>query len=357
VCNMRKLATIRKIDAILPIPDADAIEVAVVGGWKVVVKKNEYIAGDLATYIEIDSFVPHNIAPFLSKGKEPRVYDGIEGERLRTVRLRGQCSQGLLLPMSDWSDGDIEFKEGDDITEKLGIIKWEAPVPAHLTGQIKGNFPTRIPKTDQERIQNLKEELSYWKHNNYTFEVTEKLDGSSMTVYFMDNEFGVCSRNLDLKRDEENSFWKTAIHLDLESIMRDMGLQYAIQGELVGESIQRNPYKINGQKFYIFDVYDISNGTYLTPTQRLKYIRELSERNPEIEGVPLVFIDHYLKGTMDELLSYADCKSKLNPSTDQEGFVYKCNQDPNISFKVISNNFLLKAEKSESHRPDSSKNS
>jgi RNA ligase (TIGR02306 family) len=353
---MRKLATIRKIDAILPIPNADAIEVAVVSGWKVVVKKNEYTAGDLATYIEIDSWVPNRLAPFLSKGKEPRIYDGILGERLRTVRLRGQISQGLLLPMSDWTDGSVEFNEGDEVTEKLGIVKWEAPIPAQLAGQIKGTFPSFIPKTDQERIQNLKEELAYWKHNNYTFEVTEKLDGSSMTAFFMDGEFGVCSRNLELKRDEENSFWKIAIELDLEKIMRDMNLEYAIQGELVGEKIQRNTYKIKGQKFYIFDVYDIKNGKYLTPTQRLKYIRYLSEKNLDIESVPIVFIDHPITGTIDELLSYADCKSKLAPSIDQEGFVYKCNQNSNVSFKVISNNFLLKAENSESHRPTSSEN-
>ena len=232
----------------------------------------------------------------------------------------------------------------------------DSPIPAHLAGEIKGNFPSRIPKTNQERIQNLKEELAYWKHNNYTFSVEEKLDGSSMTVYFMDGEFGVCSRNLDLKLDENNSFWKTAIHLDLENSMREMGLDYAIQGELVGESIQHNIYKIKGQKFYIFDVYDIKNGTYLTPAKRLKFVRDLSEKNPEIESVPILFIDHQLTGTIEDLLEHADCRSKLNPAVDQEGFVYKCNNDPNISFKVISNSFLLKAEKSEAHRPYNSKN-
>ena len=93
---MRKLATIRKIDALTPITGADAIECAHVGGWKVVVKKGEYIAGDLAVYIEIDSWVPTTLAPFLSKGNYPRVYNEVEGERLRTVKLRGQVSQGLL---------------------------------------------------------------------------------------------------------------------------------------------------------------------------------------------------------------------------------------------------------------------
>ena len=97
---MRKLATIRRIDAIRPIPDADAIECAVIGGWSVVIKKGEYRAGDLAVYCEIDSWIPHELAPFLSKGQEPREFEGIRGERLRTVKLRGTTSQGLLLPLS-----------------------------------------------------------------------------------------------------------------------------------------------------------------------------------------------------------------------------------------------------------------
>ena len=96
---MRKLATVRRIDDIRPIPDADAIECAVIGGWSVVIKKGEYREGDIAVYCEIDSWIPHELAPFLSKGQEPREFEGIRGERLRTVKLRGQVSQGLLLPL------------------------------------------------------------------------------------------------------------------------------------------------------------------------------------------------------------------------------------------------------------------
>jgi RNA ligase (TIGR02306 family) len=351
----RKMAWVAKIDEIKPIENADLIVAYRVGGWWVVDKKKAYTVGDLVIYASIDSWIPNSIAPFLSKGKEPRLYEGILGERLKTIRLKGTLSQGLLLPSQTVADKVDNITENMDVSGLLGIVKWEAPIPAHLVGEIKGNFPSSIPKTYQERIQNLKEELDYWKHNNYTFSVEEKLDGSSMTVYLMDGEFGVCSRNLDLTRDENNSFWKTAIHLDFENIMREMGLEYAIQGELVGERIQHNIYKIKGQKFYIFDVYDIKNGNYLTPTKRLKFVRDLSEKNPEIESVPILFIEHQLTGTIDELLEYSNCKSKLNPSVDQEGFVYKCNQDPNISFKVISNNFLLKAENSEAHRPNNSK--
>jgi RNA ligase (TIGR02306 family) len=93
---MRKLATIRHIDAIDPIPNADSIEVATLGGWKVVVKKNDFTVNDLAIYCEIDSWIPHTLAPYLSKGETPKVYNGVEGQRLKSIKLRGQISQGLL---------------------------------------------------------------------------------------------------------------------------------------------------------------------------------------------------------------------------------------------------------------------
>lgn len=167
----RKLASIQKIEEIKPIEGADAIEAYRVLGWWVVSKKDEFKVGDLVCYFEIDSWIPHELAPFLSKGNEPREYNGVKGERLRTIRLRGQVSQGLLLPIhtvwtkhvdfhkfpeantwdwqSDWTDDEVI---GLDVTAILGIQKWEAPLPAQLQGQAKGTFPTSlIPKTDQER--------------------------------------------------------------------------------------------------------------------------------------------------------------------------------------------------------------
>ena len=95
---MRKLATIRKIDSLTPIEGADKIELATVGGWKVVAQKGLYNVGDLAVYFEIDSWIPETLAPFLVKGKEARVFEGVAGERLKTIKLRGQISQGLLMP-------------------------------------------------------------------------------------------------------------------------------------------------------------------------------------------------------------------------------------------------------------------
>lgn len=348
---MRKLATIRRIDAIRPIPEAELIECAVVGGWTVVVKVGEYCAGDLAIYCEIDSWIPHELAPFLSKGQEPREYNGVKGERLRTVRLRGQLSQGLLLPFTStladyakdyddegqpfWMGPEDFFQEGEDVSEMLGIQKWEAPIPAQLAGDVRGMFPSFIPKTDQERIQNLTAEIEDYRNRELSFEVTEKLDGSSMTVYSFEDDQGVCSRNLNLKETAHNSLWMVARRDGL--LDKISGRDIALQGELVGEGIQGNPYKIKGQQFFCYDIYDIRAGKYFTPEQRREFCLTY-----EINHVPVYAKLSQITETVAEMLLGAERKSTLNSGAEQEGVVFKCNQDPAVSFKCISNRFLIK---------------
>lgn len=342
--TIRKLASIAEITYIKPIEGADAIECAIVnGGWPVVVKKGEYQVGDVAIYLEIDSWVPHELAPFLSKGQEPREYNGVKGERLRTVKLRGQISQGLLLPI------DLTFfrDPGTDVTETLGIQKWEPPIPAQLQGTMKGNFPHFIPKTDQERCQNLRKEI-FEEHKGETYEVTTKLDGSSMTVYVKDGEIGVCSRNIDLKETEGNSFWKAAREQNiveaLAHISEDKGEEYAIQGELIGEGIQGNPEKLTGQRFYLFDIYSITESRYLKPQERYSIMDKMNLfYDADVEHVP--FIDTVCGvtnefGTIDDLLAFAEGPS-LNPQTKREGLVFK-SYDSDFTFKAIANSYLLK---------------
>ena len=342
---MRKLATIRKIDALTPITGADAIECAHVGGWKVVVKKGEYIAGDLAVYIEIDSWVPTTLAPFLSKGNYPRVYNEVEGERLRTVKLRGQVSQGLLLPLDvlrgKVSDNDFEYLsdcENMDVTELLSIQKWE-PATEFMSADAKGAFPSQIPKTDQERIQNLSYELEQWKTEGITWEVTEKLEGSSMTAYLIDGEFGVCSRNLNLKPNPDATFWKTAIDAKLEEAMRKFGDNIALQGELVGEGIQGNIYKLKGTHFYVYDIYDIAEGKYFEPIDRRVFCKMYT-----IKHVPVMHANTELLTSVDSLLNLAEGKSVMGMiGCEREGLVFKCNEKE-VSFKAISNRYLLKSK-------------
>ena len=304
----RKLATIRSIAAIEPIEGADAIEVAVVDGWKVVVKKGEYAAGDLAVYLEIDSWVPTTLAPFLTKaGHFPKVFEGVEGERLRTIKLRGQISQGLLLPLSvvfelpPTTNVDII---GADVTEQLGIIKWERPMNAQLAGMARGNFPALVPKTDQERVQNLVKEFNGVFQED-TWSITEKLDGSSCTFYLDDEDvFHVCSRNLDLKEDEANSFWKVARKFQIEDIMRRNFMKgMAIQGEMIGEGIQGNQYKTQ-LDFYVYDMYNTHTAQYILPIQLKAACERLG-----LKHVPILAEDISLVGeSVSGILAQAEGK-------------------------------------------------
>ena len=334
----RKLATIRQIDNIQPIEGADMIELATVGGWKVVVAKDvNHKVGDLVVYCEVDSFLP--IEPefeFLRKSSYKKMADGNEGFRLKTIKLRGQISQGLIVPLDVLLKRGVssdDVYEGLDVTGMLNIVKYEPPVPAQLAGLVKGNFPSFLKKTDEERIQNLTREFEQYK--NEVFYVTEKLDGSSVTFYVKDGVFGVCSRNLDLLEDENNSMWKFAIESGLRDRLVGLGKNLAVQGEIIGEGIQGNPYKRIGQTVRIFNGFDIDKYDYLSLSELIELVKVL-----EVRTVPILDLDFTLPDTIDELLSYADSKSVLNEKFDREGVVIR-SHDRKISFKAISNKFLL----------------
>jgi len=198
----RKLATTRKITDIRAIDGADVIELATVGGWNVVVAKDvRYKVGDIVVYCEIDSFLPiKEEFEFLRKSSYKKMGDQ-EGFRLKTIKLRGQVSQGLILPIGVLPITQFatahDLPEGMDVTEMLSIVKYEAPIPAELSGKVKGGFPYFLHKTDEERVQNLVNEYEEYKlTSKHQFYMTEKLDGSSATFYMNEGEFGVCSRNL-----------------------------------------------------------------------------------------------------------------------------------------------------------------
>lgn len=340
---MRKMATIRKIDSLRPIEGADAIECAIVGGWTVVVKKGEYAAGDLAVYCEIDSFIPTAIAPFLTKpGHSAKTFEGVEGERLRTMKLRGQLSQGLLLWRQLALDKVGEIYEGMDVSDLLGIVKYEAPVPAALAGEVKGMFPSVIPKTDQERVQNLSMEFAQWVADSLHWEVTEKLEGSSMTVYVIDGEVGVCSRNLDLKRNPDNSLWRAALRYDLEEKLKIAGTNIAIQGEIVGNGIQGNIYKMRDQDFLVYDIYDIDAGRYYTPAERKAFVQVFGLNHCPVLAYSAELYDTLGITNMEQVLKFAEGKSVMGQiGCEREGVVFKCHER-SVSFKSISNKYLLK---------------
>lgn len=340
----RKLATIRQIAEIKEHTNADTLEIAIVDGWQVVVRKGEFNAGDLVVYFEVDSVLP--VLPeyeFLRKCCYVK-RDWIEGFRLKTIRLRGEKSQGLIVPVEhgavDWIKNIRGLYDsvllGDDVTDNLGVVKWDPPVAAHLSGQVKGTFPRFIPKTDQERVQNLVRELKTASDNQDVYEVTLKLDGSSCTLYWCDGEAGVCSRNQELKINDENSgnsFVKVMVESGLLDAFNEKKINIAFQGELMGPGIQGNRENFIEHRFYIFDIFDIDEQRYLNPTERLEW--DFSEFK-NVYHVPSLGFEIPMP-TVNEMLAYAEGPSINNPV--REGLVWK-RFDGEFSFKTISDTYL-----------------
>lgn len=344
---MRKLATVQQIAELRPIEGADAIEVARINGWDIVVKKGDFKVEEMVVFCEVDSFLP--IKPeyeFLRKSSYKKMPDGTEGFRLKTIKLRGQLSQGLLINYQTLiskippdENGHINLPDmGEDVTEILGITKYESPIPACLSGLVKGNFPSFIPKTDEERVQNLSEAYNTYKQNK--FYVTEKLDGSSMTCYLHNDEFGVCSRRVDLKETEDNSYWISARLEKIEEKMRANFLHnIAFQGELIGPGIQGNRYKVVGKpQLHIFNMYNIMNGEFYHADIMIETCKALG-----LKHVPILYHHFPLPDTVEDLIQYAEGKSVLAPDVEREGVVVRT-YSKGISFKAISNKYLLKNE-------------
>jgi len=371
----RHLATIQQISRLTSIPDADNIEIAHILGWEVVVKKHEFKAGDLIIYAEIDSVLPeHPEFEFLRK-KSSWVDNGlVKGFRIKTIRLRKQLSQGIVFPITIlkqftaplfddlrsldamlWkqvlSGTRIESNFiGTDVTASMGIVKYEYPIPAQLAGKIKRDFPQHLmPKTDETRIQSIPHILT--ENAGTRVYVTEKLDGTSCTFYYekATDTFGVCSRNLELKlEDEENEYVKMAKFLNLEEQMRNFGQSVCIQGEIVGPGIQHNKYKRTQSEFYVFNIYMIDSKQYLGYYSVLGFLSHF----PNLKMVPVLALST-LDHTVEQLLALAEGDSMLYSEQTREGVVIRplfedVNNTPNtkgeklgrLSFKVISNKFL-----------------
>lgn len=342
---MRKLASIQKIESISSIPGADKIEVIQILGWKCVSKKGEFSEGDKCVYFEIDSLLPNKEwSSFLRK-------KGEESYRLRTVRLRGQISQGLALPVSVFPEIQ-EAQIGMDVSELLGIEKYEPVIPAQLAGMVKGKFPCFLHKTDEERIQSNPELLEHLK-NSGAFYASLKMDGSSMTCYVRDGEFGVCSRNLELKEEGGSSYWRMANELNLKEKMLNPEAQispvfpkvftmknFAIQGELCGPGIQGNPLELKNLGFFVFDVFNIDEDRYLNGIDLISFCSCFSLR-----GAPLFEAGSDFIMTVEGVLKMAE-EAKYPNGAPAEGLVFRPIKttyigNSRLSFKAINNNYLL----------------
>jgi len=360
---MRKLAAVREILAIDPIENADRLELATILGWKVVVKKGEFQVGDKVVYFEIDSILPEeDWSEFL----RPRKF------KVKTIKLRGQISQGLALKLEEVGI-PTDTLVGTDVTDCLGVTKqrertsqnpvvndsyrktkWFFKYPLlrkiyfYFNPPLDKGWPEFIPKTDETRVQNHPNIL-YVTRNKNLYE-TEKLDGQSYTAFFHRGKktsflarglFGVCSRNIWLKTEADNNWWdvtrKFQIKEGLENYCRTHNVSLAIQGEIVGPRIQGNRYQLKDLDLFIFNIIDIDERRYLNYSEKKNILEALGLK-------PVPFLESSIPGgDVDYWLDRAEGPSSLNKNVEREGIVVRSILDDSFSFKAISNKFLLKS--------------
>ena len=359
---MRKLASIQKINDIRPIPGADSIEVARVLGWDVVVKKNEFHVGDEIVYIEIDSFLPiEDEYEFLRKTSYKNDKFLGEGFRLKTIKLRGQVSQGLILPISVVENkGWHGLPVGTDVTEILGIKKWEVPETAGLGGDVAGRRPGWVEHSDETRVQSDTSLIE--KFAGLEYYITTKYDGSSHFVAIDDeNVFRAGSHNMELKEtDKPGTFWawlkENNIPEKLLSLKEELNAKRLyIIGEWCGEGIQKNRLNLRKPQWFPFTVN--VDGKRLGLAGLEDVCRKLDIPHVEVEEVGFDLPSKY--PTVDALLERAGKNITHAYNGEQEGIVIrpvngyyvpkietpygiKEGTPEILSMKVINNKYLLK---------------
>lgn len=337
--TMRKLASLQRIKHVRPIPGADSIECVGVLGWDCVSKKGEFGEGDLCVYFEIDSLLPDR--PEFGFLRKSCWKDDLGKHRLRTVRLRGQISQGLAMP-ADAFPNLPSAEVGFDLTEFLGVEKWESPTPAQIAGDARA-FSWPISKTDEVRVQQDDEMHFLECLSGRPYYISLKLDGTSCTFIVdpRDGEYHVCGRNYSYRRSDFHSFWRISDRYNLEEGLRSMGGRCALQGEVVGPGIQKNRIGLRNVDFYAFNVIDVSNGSRLHFDEAMSVSERLG-----VKFVPILERGESFSYSQEELLEmakgkYRDHFSEAKDSEEREGIVVRslCGL---VSFKAISNEFLLK---------------
>ena len=394
----RELAYVVAIDEIRPIEGYDRVEHARVGGWWVIVKKDQFKVGDLAIYIEVDSKVPE---------QEPFLFLDKRNFKVKTLKMCKVISQGLLMSPEDFGwhtwqmeDGEPEisvghyaYKVGDFLTEKLGITYADVEdnkrkansadkykLMAQRNGKLfskqpfrwlmkrdwgkkvlfvffgrkkdkKNGWPAWVVKTDEERCQNMP--WLFPGNPDEEWIATEKVDGTSTTFTMKRDkkkfDFYVCSRNVVFDKPEKECYYDTNVYLEMaekykiESVLKAILLEHpdlsfvTIQGETYGEGVQKRDYGIKGHDFKAFNaIFGFKEGVRrLNPIELRKFLIPL--------GIPCIDIvdEHFIiPATCDELLAAAGGASAIDGGM-REGLVFR-SYDGVKSFKAVDNAFLLR---------------
>lgn len=337
-----KVATLEYIKNVYPHPNANKLDIAVVNGWKVCIKKNEYKIGDLCIYVNIDTQL-----------KECVQYEFLRNKkfRIKSNKLRGQLSEGIIFPTSllkEFGYSTIiidENIEGTDVSEYIGAKHYEKPISMNLLGTSIGQMPSFIKKTNEENLENVIEVLEELKNKPYY--ITLKVDGSSTTYYINNGKYGVCSRNLELNEEENNGFWKVSKKYDIEkkltTYFKDKNV--AVQGEVYGPGIQNNLLKTKEISFYAFNLWDIDN------KKNLDYI-DLKTFcvSTQIPMIPVIEENEEFNLSLEDLQSISN-KLKYSSGFAAEGIVvrpkttfYSNKMRSYCSFKVKNEEYKLKYE-------------
>lgn len=372
---MRKLASIQKVTNIRKHPNADTLDICNVLGWEVIIKTGDFKDGDWCVFYECDSVLPkHEIFAFLEKRKY----------RIKTQKLRGIISQGLVMPISiikTLTGKEIKLEEGKDVTELLGVIKHDPqaqkersqtqrkeskrnPVVNYMLSfawyrkfhfkfisqkRVK-NFPWFIKKTDEERIQNMP--WIFEVQNGTECYYMEKLDGTSFTgaIYLpkskpsllqkvFSNTFYVCSRNINLHKKGNNYYWNIAIKEDIENKLKKVSKNIAVQGEIVGIGIQKNRYNLDDMYLYIFNVYDIDKQYFYNLEEKQEFCTKYGFQHAPYLGRITLTSDMQVA----DMIKLSEGRSVISPIL-REGIVVRSIENDRISFKAINPKYLLKYE-------------
>lgn len=360
--RLRKLASVKQVSQILPIEGKDRIVLAVIDGWSVIVKKDEFDVGSKCVYIEPDSVLPEKPEfEFLRKNNF----------RIKTMKMGGVISQGICFPLSflpEKKGGEYELDE--DVTEIMGVKQFEKtmdkdPVQTTMSASKRkypkflmkrawfrrlvlkknkrvGGFPSFISKTDETRIQNS----PFILKSDQEWTVTEKIDGQSGTFCVIKHrsknpfvkdsyEYIVCSRNIRLFDKDNSSYWKVSDRYNIEKVLKDMikdNQWVAIQGECVAPNVQGNKYGVSKADLYVFNL--------LYPDGRVgSEAAKLECERHGLQFVPILSNSYTLPETVEEVLEYAHGKSQL-ADTLREGLVFR-SKDGKQSFKAVDPLFLI----------------
>jgi len=328
----RKLVTIETVRGVQPHPNADRLELARVRNWQVVVKKREFQKGDPCFYFEIDSLIPGRDDRFKFLEAYAK-HKPTGGYRIRTAKLRGEISQGLILPLETFPE--VTGNVGDDVTEQFGVEKYIPDVPQTMQGMAR-SFDWPIPKTDEERLENLPDWFLQ-KITEVPCYATMKIDGTSASyILSPDGDYHVCSRNLSLQEEDRNVYWKMEKKYQIRKFLIDNNL-LALQGEIAGPGIQKNPLGLEELELFVFNAYRMDGSKVPYP--------KLWSAVPAIRKVPLLWERQLLMKELEnpiglvENVRYSDnfpnAKKKI-----AEGIVVRA-YDQSWSFKYVNPEYLL----------------